>query len=59
MDLVFLSGTTQNGGLTNPSAQTIQLSLALKQDLHFLSHSGQWAWNSISYLPNGQAQIGA
>jgi hypothetical protein len=41
MDLVLYSGGTHIGGLTNPSAHSIQLSAAEIQDLHLMLHSGQ------------------
>jgi hypothetical protein len=41
MDFGVYSGLTQAGGLTNPSAHSIQLSPAETQDLHLMSHSGQ------------------
>jgi hypothetical protein len=41
MDFGFYSGGIQSGGLTNPSAHSIQLSAAEIQDLHLRLHSGQ------------------
>jgi hypothetical protein len=41
-------GISHTGGLTLPSAQTVQLSALLTHSLHLSAQVGQWAWLATS-----------